>query len=86
MENIATFAGYSVTIGTVASVLTQYVKKSWFPHQYRALLCRLLVAVVCVVLQAGAAYIEGVPLGLETTIGFFFSYAVAAAEYDHLWK
>lgn len=86
MENITTYAGYTVTIGAVASFLTQYVKKSWFPVGYTALACRLLVASVSLVLNAGSTILQGGQLNAETLVSAFFSYVVAAAAYDHLWK
>ena len=83
---VAVFAGSTVTVGTVASLLTQYVKGSWFPKEQRAVLCRLLVACVSVALHSLYAYTQGTPLGIETLVMSFFSYVVAAAEYDHMFK
>lgn len=83
---VATFAGYTITIGTVASLLTQYVKKSYFPAEYRKLLCRTLVAVLCVGINAGIALYNGGSVGIESLVTGFFSYVVAAAEYDHLFS
>lgn len=83
---ITTFAGYTVGIGAVASFLTQYVKGDWIPYKYRAIVCRLIVAAVSLGLNAGSTVLQGGTLNGETLVSTFFSYVVAAAAYDHLWK
>jgi len=86
MENVATFAGYTVTVGAVASFLAQYLKKDWFPSEYRAALCRIFVAITCVGIHAVGAYVQGLPITVETLVMSALSYLSAAATYDHIFK
>ncbi|MDB5344276.1 MAG: hypothetical protein JWP89_2653 [Schlesneria sp.] len=85
MENVTTIAGQAVTVGTVATLLAQWVKGlSWFPRN--AFLIRTIVAAVCVGLSAGVTFVQGQPLDYQTLLNAFFSYTVAATAYDHLFR
>lgn len=85
MGNVTTIAGQAITVGTVATFLAQWVKNQpWFPKN--TLLIRTIVAAVCVGLSAGASYVQGQPLDVQTLMDAFFSYTVAATAYDHLFK
>jgi hypothetical protein len=86
MDSVTEFAGQTITVGAVASFLAQWIKgKEWFPVRYRAVLVRMIVAGLCVGINAGVAFTTGT-LDPSTLAEAFFSYVVAAAAYDHLFS
>lgn len=74
----------SIGVGAVASAVAELLKGlHWIPANRRVV--RLLVAFICLAMNAGAAYYNRT-LDYATLIPTFLSYVTAVANYDHLFK
>lgn len=87
MDTVAVIAGQTITVGIIASFLTQFLKNApWFPvNEGDTVELRGVVALLCLAINVGTSYVttHQVP-ELQVVLMSLMSYFAASANYVHI--
>lgn len=89
MDTVAVFAGQTLTIGSVVSFLAQFLKQPILAADLpgKKWIVRIgLVALPCLAVNVLVSFATGGTVSWDVLLELFFSYVVAAAQYDHFYK
>lgn len=81
---MVSIAGTSLTVGAVASLVTEFLKRRGFLLSPSVI--RIVVALICILIHAGVSLVSSDALGVETLLSAFLSYVSAVTVHDHALK